>query len=198
MKNVYRENHPFKIYIFIFFLLNITTPLGITQVKISGVVTNQNNLPVPYANVFIKGTYEGTSTNDSGRFILKTKLTGNITLGASYIGMQTSFKVISIRDSSLFVELSLKDDNTSLSEVVITAGTFAASDQNKTELLKPRDIGTTAGTPGDIQSTIEKLPSTQKVGYTEGLFVRGRRQGIELYHGWDGTAKPLLFTCSWA
>lgn len=172
MKKVCLKINPIKLYALVLLLLIITAQSGIAQVKILGVVINQKNLPLPYANVFIKGTYEGTVTDDSGRFILKTKLIGSLTLAASYIGMQTTFKEITIRDSNLFVELKLTDDNTSLSEVVITAGTFAASDQNKTELLRPRDIGTTAGTPGDIQSTIEKLPSTQKVGYTEGLFVR--------------------------
>ncbi len=173
MNKVYQRINHSVLHIFTLLLITLTANSVIAQVKISGVVTDQKDLPQPYANIYIKGTYEGTMSDDSGRFVLTTKLTGKVTLVASLIGMQTSLKEINIKDSSLVIKFKLKEDNTLLSEVVITAGTFAASDKNKTELLKPRDIGTTAGAPGDIQSTIDKLPSTQKVGYTEGLFVRG-------------------------
>jgi hypothetical protein len=174
MKKVCRLINPIALYIFtlLFLFFKSVQPL-VAQVKITGVITDKMNLPLSYANVFIYGTYEGTVTDDSGRFVLTTKLSGTITLGVSHIGMQTSLRKIEIKDLNQDIDFRLKEDDTPLTPVVITAGTFTAGEQNKTELLKPRDIGTTAGTPGDIQSTIEKLPGTQKVGYTEGLFVRG-------------------------
>jgi hypothetical protein len=173
MKMFYLKCKPHTLFIFAIILLIITDKTVFAQVSISGIVTDQNNIPIPYANIFIQGTYEGTSTNDSGRFVLTTKQTGKIVLGASHIGMQTCLKEVELNNPNQNIEFKLIEDDTPLIPVVITAGTFSAGDQNKTELLKPRDIGTTAGTPGDIQSTIEKLPGTQKVGYTEGLFVRG-------------------------
>ncbi len=91
MKKVCLIINPVELYTLTLLLLIITAQLGVAQVKISGVITDQKNVPLSYANVFIKGTYEGTVTDDSGRFILTTKLTGNLTLGASFIGMQNIF-----------------------------------------------------------------------------------------------------------
>ena len=179
--------HSLKIFLLLLFL-NLAQE-GDAQVIIKGLVTDQKNNPLPYANVFIEGTYEGTVTDDSGRFLLTTGLTGEVTIGASYIGMQTLLKKIYIGQSNEALVFRLKKDDTVLTPVTITAGTFAAGDQNKSELLKPRDIGTTAGAPGDLQSTYETLPGTQRVGYTEGLFVRGGSNHESKYI-MDGLAMP--------
>jgi hypothetical protein len=143
------------------------------QHMITGEVTDRKNSPVPYASVFIAGTYEGTVADDSGRYELNTLLMGKISMGASSLGMETALIETEIRGPVQHLNFQLKEAYASLSPVTITAGTFAAGEQGKAELLKPRDMGTTAGTPGDMQATIESLPGTQRVGYTEGLFVRG-------------------------
>ena len=39
--------------------------------------------------------------------------------------------------------------------------------------MRSVDIGTTAGAMGDITGAIEKLPGTQTIGESSGLFVRG-------------------------
>jgi len=189
MKKAYRIINSSILSIFTFLIFNTTLQHGIAQVNISGITKDKNNNPLIYANIFIQGTYEGTATNDSGKFALTTRLKGKIILGASLIGMQTCLKEIDLNNQNQNIEFILKEDDTPLTPVVITAGTFAASDQNKAELLKPRDIGTTAGTPGDIQSTIDKLPGTQKIGYTEGLFVRGG-SGKESKYMMDGMILP--------
>ena len=62
---------------------------------------------------------------------------------------------------------------TELKAVVISAGTFEASDQKRASALNPIDIVTTASANGDITSALKTLPGTQQVGESEGLFVRG-------------------------
>jgi hypothetical protein len=57
--------------------------------------------------------------------------------------------------------------------VVITAGSFVASDKKKGTVLKPLDIATTAGAVADIAATLQTLPGAQRVGEQEGLFIRG-------------------------
>jgi hypothetical protein len=57
--------------------------------------------------------------------------------------------------------------------VVVTAGMFEASDEKKMVMLKPMDIVTTAGGGADIVSAMQFLPGANRVGETEGLFVRG-------------------------
>jgi len=142
------------------------------QTVVSGRVITQNKEGVPFASVFIADTYLGTVCDDSGYFSLDIPHQQKIRLGASSIGLETAIAEID-GSASRFVTLTLKESYATLPPVTITAGQFAAGDQGRAELLKPRDMGTTAGAPGDIQATIEALPGTQRVGYTEGLFVRG-------------------------
>ena len=61
--------------------------------------------------------------------------------------------------------------------MVISAGSFEASDENKSVILRPIDIVSTAGANADIYSVLNTLPGTQKIGETEGLFVRGGTAG---------------------
>ena len=60
-----------------------------------------------------------------------------------------------------------------LKAVVITAGTFEASDTKRTTVLNPIDIVTTASANADVTGAIRTLPGAQQVGENGGLFVRG-------------------------
>ncbi|MFN4198198.1 MAG: carboxypeptidase-like regulatory domain-containing protein, partial [Flavobacterium sp.] len=59
-------------YIFhILMLFSITTLWS--QTKVSGVVLDENKQPIPFANVYFKGTSEGLITNELGKFYLESK-----------------------------------------------------------------------------------------------------------------------------
>ena len=73
----------------------------------------------------------------------------------------------------MVVELILKEEISELKAVVISAGTFEASDRKKGLCLDPIDIVTTASANGDITGALKTLPGAQQVGESEGLFVRG-------------------------
>lgn len=70
--------------------------------------------------------------------------------------------------------------------MIISAGTFEASDAKRAAVLNPIDIVTTASAVGDITSAIKTLPGTQQVGEGEGLFVRGGTADETKYYI-DGT-----------
>ncbi|MBS0032024.1 TonB-dependent receptor plug domain-containing protein [Chitinophaga sp. 22321] len=74
----------------------------------------------------------------------------------------------------------------SLHEVVISAGSFEASDRAKGASLTPIDAVTVAGSNGDISQALRSLPGAQQIGETEGLFVRGGT-GEETRQFIDGT-----------
>ena len=69
--------------------------------------------------------------------------------------------------------IKLKESINTLDTVVITAGTFDAGEKARVSVLKPLDILTTAGNPGDIVSAFKTLLGTQVVGESGKLFVRG-------------------------
>src|SRR5690606_36752917 len=68
-------------------------------------------------------------------------------------------------------------DMSTLDAVVITAGSFHACDKARFTVLKPLDIVTTAGSAGDINAALQKLPCSQQVGECGRLFVLGSVAG---------------------
>jgi hypothetical protein len=156
---------------FLLFFLIISS-ISISQTKISGLVTDKNGGPLPSANVYLKNTYDGASTNAEGKYFFTTEVTGEQTLVASFIGYTTKEIKIKIDGKEVVTNIVLEETASSTRAVVISAGAFEASDENKSVIFKPLDILTT-GSTADIYTAISTLPGTQQIGETEGLFVRG-------------------------
>ena len=71
--------------------------MGYSQMaSLSGKVTDKNN-PLPFVNVFIKGTKLGTSTNVKGEFIIQDIPLGTYTVLISSIGFETKSANISYK-----------------------------------------------------------------------------------------------------
>ena len=143
-----------------------------SQNTISGKVVDEKGKPVQGVNVFIEGTYDGTSTTETGSFTFTTTATGNQTLVVSYLIYDTSKTVIDVA-SFQNKTIKLKESVNALDAVVITAGTLEAGDKARVSVLKPLDIVTTAGSAGNIIAALQTLPGTQTVGEDGRLFVRG-------------------------
>lgn len=146
---------------------------GWAQTTIQGTITDEEGAPVPFANVFLKDTYDGTSSDGDGKFKFTTTETGEGVLSASVVGFEPIEQTITLSGGTLDVDMKLKKATTELDMVVITAGAFEASDEKKAVVLKPLDIVTTAGAAGDVYGAMNTLPGVQQVGEQEGLFVRG-------------------------
>lgn len=141
------------------------------QNTISGRITEKSGEPLLGVNVYLKGTYDGATTDINGAFSFKTNETDNLTLIASFIGFHEAVLPLEAQNQAL--EIVLKEKISELNSVVITAGAFHASEEGKREVLKPLDIVTTAGATADIPGALNTLPGTQTVGETGRLFVRG-------------------------
>jgi|SRR5690554_2282951 len=152
-----------------FSLIGISFP----QTIISGRVTTSNGKPLFAANVVLKDTYDGASTNEDGTYSFTTFESGEMILLATYIGYKPEERKINISGGSITVDFVLTETAGELDQVVISAGSFEASDEKKSVILKPLDIVTTAGADADVYGVLQTLPGTQTIGETEGLFVRG-------------------------
>ena len=144
----------------------------IAQTTISGKVTDSKNNPINGANVYLDGTYDGTSTNDKGEFSFFTSEKGTQTLVISFISFETFVKTADV-SSLKNLQIKLRDDVNSLDAVVINAGTFEAGEKAKVTVLKPLDIVTTASALGDVMGALQTLPGTSTVSEDGRLFVRG-------------------------
>ncbi|CAN5358466.1 TonB-dependent receptor [soil metagenome] len=143
------------------------------QIVISGRITSNKNKPLRGVSVALKNTYDGATTDSSGRYFFETGEKGDQLLEATISGYYAISQKIAIGSAPLNINLSLKEQITELKAVVITAGTFEASDKNKGAVLSDIDIVTTPSANGDVTSAFKSLPGTQQVGESEGLFVRG-------------------------
>ncbi len=144
----------------------------IAQTKISGKVVDAENQPLPGSNIFIKDSYDGTSSEEDGSFTFITEEEGEVILVISFIGYKTKEESFQLNNNDITINIILEEEAKELGTVVISAGSFEASDENKAVILRPLDIVTT-GADADIYSALETLPGTQQIGETEGLFVRG-------------------------
>ncbi|MCC5932033.1 MAG: TonB-dependent receptor [Cyclobacteriaceae bacterium] len=156
--------------IFIICLLN---PMVFAQTVVNGIVRNQKSELVPGVNVYLKGTYTGTTSASDGTFELLTIDQGLHTLVFQSIGYKTL--EVSIRLSGEKIELFplLREAINELTAVTITAGALEASDENKAVVLRPLDIVTVPSAMGDIIGAFQTLPGTATVGNDGRLFVRG-------------------------
>ncbi len=102
----------------ILFIFSITT--SVYSYTISGIVTDQNNTPLPYANIIISGTLDGTATNENGEFYLKTDLE-SIKLQFSYTGYYTQTKTIRSASGEKLI-IKLTPQAISIKEIIVKPG----------------------------------------------------------------------------
>lgn len=168
------------------------------QTIVSGTVMDNRNQPITGANVYLEGTYDGASTNESGEFNFETTETGTHNLIISIIGYETFMQAA---DISYFQDLkvTLQEAINQLTGVTLTAGTFEAGDNSKVSVLKPLDIVTTAGAAGDFVGALQTLPGTSTVNEDGRLFVRGGSanetqvfiDGLRVFQPFNATANNV-------
>src|SRR5215212_9898304 len=113
----------------ILFLLTMTGLTSYAQTNISGKILDNKNKPLPGISITLKNTYDGTTSDSSGNYSFTSTEKGEQTLEASSSGYRSFEQKINLAGNSLAINISLKELVTELKAVVISAGTFEASDQ---------------------------------------------------------------------
>ncbi len=93
--------------------------VSFAQNTITGSVTDSNKQSIPGANVNVVGSSTGTSTDFDGTFKLSTTAKPPFTIKVSAVGFET--KTISITSLNQKVDVILKDEETKLDEIVVSA-----------------------------------------------------------------------------
>ncbi|MET0946431.1 MAG: TonB-dependent receptor [Flavobacterium sp.] len=120
-------------YLGILFLIMclISVPNNLfAQVKntVSGKVFDDSGATIPGANVSIKETGKGTTTDENGGYSFSNIETGTYTIIATNVGYKTFEKKIAIKEGeSLEVNLLLEGESQSLKEVVVTGSSSPRS-----------------------------------------------------------------------
>ncbi|UMB53133.1 TonB-dependent receptor [Lutibacter sp. A64] len=92
------------------------------QTKLTGKVVDETSQPLPGASIVVKGSSTGVSTDFDGNFTLETSISSG-TIVVSFVGYET--KTLTFSGSKSLGEIALKLSAESLSEIVITATSFA-------------------------------------------------------------------------
>ncbi len=154
----------------VFFLI---TSVTIAQVKISGKVVDNKGKPMAGISIVLKDTYDGATSDSAGNFSFTTAEKGSQLLQASSTGYRQFEQPLTIAGTDITITVTLKELITELKAVIITAGSFEASDKKRGAVLTDIDVVTTPSANGDVTEAFKSLPGAQQVGESEGLFVRG-------------------------
>ena len=183
-----------KIFLTILILLSYTILRA--QATFSGSVRDNKNNPITGASVTLKDTYDGGITDSLGNFRFVTTEKGMQTLVVTAMGYNRIEQPVNLAETLQPFSFSLKEAFNELKAVVISAGSFEASDRKRAAaVLSSLDIVTTASANGDVTGALRSLPGAQQVGEAEGLFVRGGT-AAETKYFIDGTLVNRFFLSS--
>lgn len=157
--------------------------------SITGVVTDENGIPMPGVNILIKGTNEGTMTDFDGEYTIDVS-SGDI-LVFSFLGRKTREVTVGESDS---YNVTMDQDNSELEEVVVV-GYGTTSKKNLTTAISqvdPEEINKAAvsntsqlllGRAAGLQATV----SSPQPGGNVNISVRG---GGDPLYVVDGVVMP--------
>ena len=115
-----------------FFFFGIISTMA--QTKVGGYVFDENNAPVSFANIIFKGSTEGTTTDENGRFYLESESTWNI-LTISFIGYDT-LEIPLDKKVNFNLKFTLKEEAAQLDQVVILSGKQSKKNNPAIDLLR--------------------------------------------------------------
>ncbi|MBK8344528.1 MAG: carboxypeptidase-like regulatory domain-containing protein [Bacteroidetes bacterium] len=115
----------------LFFTLSLLSNV-FAQTTISGSIRDNKKNALPGANIFLKDTYDGTTSDVDGNYTFTTSETGKQIFTVSFVGYENYADTITITPGNMTINVELKELFNELNAVVITAGAFEASDERKT------------------------------------------------------------------
>ena len=142
---------------FYFLTIYILFPLTNFCNHISGVISDSNGEPLPFASIYIKNSTYGVSSNAFGEYFIELE-DGQYTIVYSYIGFQNFEKTIKLKDHSQKIDIQLlaKDQNLIEYEVVSNTRNKALEIINEVKKNKKKFIHRSNSSIEYLKNTIEK------------------------------------------
>jgi len=166
----------------LFFLI---TSLSVSA-QLKGTITDIDNLPIPYVNIYLENSYTGTTSNDNGLYELAISKLGTYTIVFQFLGYKTQTKTIEVKQFPYALDITLLEENISLNEVVI----------NSSENPANRIVRATIE---NRKRQLEKINSYAADFYSKGL-IRIKNapekflgQEVKLDIGLDSTRSGILY-----
>ena len=112
----------------LFITLLVVSQIFVAQDKgtIKGLLTDKeaNNEPLPFANIIVKGTSIGTTTDFDGNYVLKVPV-GNHIITFSFLGYKTVEKPVIVKANETIIvnQLMSAEEGVALDEIIVKSST---------------------------------------------------------------------------
>ncbi|WP_282134376.1 carboxypeptidase-like regulatory domain-containing protein [Seonamhaeicola maritimus] len=148
---------------------------------ISGTIRDESGLPLPGANVMVKGTTNGTTTDFDGNFMIKASSKDELVIG--YLGFNT--QKIGVSQNRLNITLS--EDGAALDEVVVVGyGTQRKkSITGAVSMVVSEDLEVSEGMADALQGKIAGVSVSNASEADAKIYIRGMGSDSK-------TKKPLM------
>jgi hypothetical protein len=103
------------------------------QIKVNGLVVDEFDEPVSFANIIFKGSTEGTISDENGKFYLESENTYS-ELEVSFVGFETKLIPLNIVNTDL--RIVLQEGRDELKEVTIYSGRIKRKNNPAIDILK--------------------------------------------------------------
>jgi hypothetical protein len=168
-------NKIFSLLILVLINLSLVGQNGIFR---GFVYEKSNDVPIPFANISLKETRFGGTTNSSGFFQINNIPPGKYTAIISFLGFKTIEKEIIIKSEGIVTEKFYMDEESQmLDDVVINVARIEQKTKVNTSVitLSPRKIAEfSVGGDPDLVKAIQVLPGVITSGDQGGqLYIRG-------------------------
>lgn len=140
-----------------------------------------NNEPLPFANIIIKGTKQGTSTDENGKYSISLK-PGNYTIVIGYLGYETKEIPFTLKaNEKKVINYTLEASGVQLADIEIIQ---VVSKEKESALLQEQqkavEIKQSIGAEeiskkgiGDVAAAVAKTSGISKQEGSSDIFVRG-------------------------
>lgn len=151
-----------------------------TEHRLKGMVVDEHNLPLPYANVTLLNPADsamvgGGVTNESGRFVIPIEH-GKVIARITYVGYKPAYRLCS-RDN--VGTIKMQPDITALKETVVTASKMQIERDGANYTLRNLG-GTIMGNAGNALDMLRWTPGVA-VNMNEDVTLIGRDGKTEIY-----------------
>jgi len=155
--------------IVIVYLLIFSSHFTNAQNKISGKITDQDNLPLAGATVFVSELNKGTISDENGEYQLSNLHYGKIRIQFSFIGYANQIESVDLNGEEVKLNIILKQTAIEADEVVVSAVYNSTQHDNavKIDVLKldPQTIKTTP----NFSEVLMRVPGVDMISKGSGV-----------------------------
>ncbi len=154
----------FFICIMIFIYHNINA-----QNSITGTITDQANMPLPGAAIYIPDLNKGTASDSEGKYRISNLPNGKISIQFSYIGFINQVVTIDLNNETRLLDISLITTTVEAGEIIISGGYNSTQHGNAVKVdvlhLNPHSIKSTP----NFSEVLTRIPGVDMISKGSGV-----------------------------